>query len=581
MYVHPFAEEMNKARRMAALQSRRLAAAGWGVLQIDLLGCGDSSGEFADARWAAWKRDVPRRRGLAAGARRRSGRACGACGSGRRSRRTARAGRTWTIDSLVLWQPVGSGEQFLTQFLRLQLAAEMLTGGAAQTGVRELRETLARGTVLEIGGYELHPELAAAIDGLKLAELVPAVKRVHLARGDRPARAADYACVAARRSTPGAQRGLDVRAAAVTGEPFWSTLEIAECAALLDATDEAMRAAMSCRSTRTSTDKVRTRIRKRTEPPMNADGRRYIWTQSNTQFESDMAKNEQALTFECEGETLVGVLHGAARRPRRGVLIVVGGPQYRVGSHRQFVLLARHLAAHGVPVLRFDYRGMGDSAGDRRTFERVDADLRCALDAVLRGAFPACRRSSSGACATRRRRRCSTRRRTPACAGIVLLNPWVHDEQGSARVLPAPLLRKRLFQPSFWKKIGSGEFSVRRAAGGFWNRLAAAPSAASRARGAGTPARRRARRGADAPLHGAHGGGAARISRPRAARIERQRFHRAGVQGPGRRRPGAGSDCSRTAASARCDLAAANHTFSRRDWRDQVARWTEEWIRSW
>ncbi len=58
VYVHPFAEEMNKSRRMAALQSRALAAAGFAVLQIDLLGCGDSSGDFGDASWDEWIDDV-------------------------------------------------------------------------------------------------------------------------------------------------------------------------------------------------------------------------------------------------------------------------------------------------------------------------------------------------------------------------------------------------------------------------------------------------------------------------------------------------------------------------------------------
>ncbi|KAB8057318.1 hydrolase 1, exosortase A system-associated, partial [Janthinobacterium violaceinigrum] len=58
---------------------------------------------------------------------------------------------------------------------------------------------------------------------------------------------------------------------------------------------------------------------------------------------------------------LVGILSLPAAPGPRGVLIVTGGPQYRVGSHRQFVLLARALAAQGVPVLRFDLRGMGDS----------------------------------------------------------------------------------------------------------------------------------------------------------------------------------------------------------------------------
>src|SRR5262245_34032234 len=90
--------------------------------------------------------------------------------------------------------------------------------------------------------------------------------------------------------------------------------------------------------------------------------------------------NERALTFKCEDETLVGVMHVAPAPAVRGVLIVVGGPQYRVGSHRQFLLLARHLAAAGVPVFRFDYRGMGDSSGAVRTFEDIGTDLRCAMD---------------------------------------------------------------------------------------------------------------------------------------------------------------------------------------------------------
>ena len=46
VHVHPFAEEMNKSRRMAALQARALAAEGFAVLQLDLLGCGDSAGDL-------------------------------------------------------------------------------------------------------------------------------------------------------------------------------------------------------------------------------------------------------------------------------------------------------------------------------------------------------------------------------------------------------------------------------------------------------------------------------------------------------------------------------------------------------
>ena len=65
---------------------------------------------------------------------------------------------------------------------------------------------------------------------------------------------------------------------------------------------------------------------------------------------------ETVLSFECDSETLWGIVsHPPANVPRQSlaVLIVVGGPQYRVGSHRQFVLLARALARQGFTAMRF------------------------------------------------------------------------------------------------------------------------------------------------------------------------------------------------------------------------------------
>src|SRR5690606_27532247 len=58
LFLHPFAEEMNKSRRMVALAARAFASAGWAVLQVDLAGCGDSEGDFADADWQTWLDDV-------------------------------------------------------------------------------------------------------------------------------------------------------------------------------------------------------------------------------------------------------------------------------------------------------------------------------------------------------------------------------------------------------------------------------------------------------------------------------------------------------------------------------------------
>lgn len=235
VYVHPFGEEMNKARRMAALQSRRLAAAGYAVLQIDLYGCGDSDGDFGDATWDAWRADV---RAAVAWISERMPEPVSLWGLRLGATLAADLAREpeLHVDRLVLWQPVASGEQFLAQFLRLHLAAEMLAEGAAQTGVRDLRAALARGESLEIGGYELHPELASAIESLKLAELVPAVKTVQWL---------DVSAQPEPRLSPASQRaveawrakGLAVQAAAVTGEPFWATPEITDCKTLLEATD--------------------------------------------------------------------------------------------------------------------------------------------------------------------------------------------------------------------------------------------------------------------------------------------------------------------------------------------------------
>jgi exosortase A-associated hydrolase 2 len=236
VYVHPFGEEMNKARRMTAIQCRRLVAAGYAVLQIDLFGCGDSSGDFGDARWKIWKQDV---QAAVRWLQERVGGPISLWGLRLGATLAADIAREpgMGIEQLLLWQPVLSGEQFLTQFLRLRLAAEMLSGRVVQTGLRDLRETLEQGEALEIAGYELCPELASAIGDVKLAELVPAVKRAHwLEVSTRLEPKISSASLRALEVWRG--RDVDIRAAAVTGEPFWSTLEITDCEALLDATDE-------------------------------------------------------------------------------------------------------------------------------------------------------------------------------------------------------------------------------------------------------------------------------------------------------------------------------------------------------
>lgn len=285
-----------------------------------------------------------------------------------------------------------------------------------------------------------------------------------------------------------------------------------------------------------------------------------------------MPHGEQAFVFDCEGSSLVGVLSGAALPAERGVLIVVGGPQYRAGSHRQFALLARHLAERGVPTLRFDYRGMGDSDGGVRTFERVDADIRSAIDRFFASVtglkevviWGLCDAASAALFYAHRDARVS---------GVVLLNPWVRTQHGLARVHLRHYYLRRLFQAGLWQKVARGEFNFREAAAAL---VKAAQDAMGRARSRGTAEEAPA---SEEPLP-ERMEDALRKFRGRVLLIlsgndlTAQEFKDV-VAGSRRWRQLLSAD-----RVTRYDLAEANHTFARRDWRDQVERWTEAWVKS-
>ena len=281
---------------------------------------------------------------------------------------------------------------------------------------------------------------------------------------------------------------------------------------------------------------------------------------------------ERALAFDCGSEHLYGVLSlpPAGGSASRGVLVVVGGPQYRAGSHRQFTLLARDLARDGVPVLRFDYRGMGDSEGAIRPFDDVGDDLRAAIDAFME-AVPGLREvvlwglcdaaSAIGMYAAR----------DPRVTGLVLLNPWVRTEDGLARATLRHYYRARLRDPAFWKQLLRGGLDWRRSLASFMALLRKARSAPASA-GASAPTKAALPERMRAGLQDFRGrvllviSGADLTGREFCDLADADRAWR-GILAPPR--------------VTRRQIDDADHTFSRRAWRDQVARWTAEWLRSW
>ncbi|MDH4393732.1 MAG: hydrolase 1, exosortase A system-associated [Aquabacterium sp.] len=168
----------------------------------------------------------------------------------------------------------------------------------------------------------------------------------------------------------------------------------------------------------------------------------------------------QWLAIQTAGAELVGVLHQPSGRLRSdvGVLIIVGGPQYRVGAHRHFVLLARALSRAGYPTLRFDHRGVGDSVGPLPRFEAIDDDIAAAIDALV-NAHPGLRGVvlwglCDGASAALLY---AERRRDGRVCGLALLNPWVRSVHGQARAQVRHYYIDRLRSPDFWRKtLGGG-----------------------------------------------------------------------------------------------------------------------------
>lgn len=176
----------------------------------------------------------------------------------------------------------------------------------------------------------------------------------------------------------------------------------------------------------------------------------------------------RAFTFDIESDKVVGILHDAPGPT--GLLIVVGGPQYRIGAHRQYVHLARHCAAQGIPVMRFDYRGIGDSEGSYPGFENVTPDIMAALD-VFREHCPKVQKIALWGLCEGASALLMGAGAHPAAEGLILVNPWVHTEISHAKTMVKHYYGAKFRDPTFWKSLFKGKINLMSSLCGFFSNL--------------------------------------------------------------------------------------------------------------
>jgi uncharacterized protein len=220
LFLPPFAEEMHKSRRIVSAQARELAAAGYNVMLLDLTGCGDSGGDFADATWQLWLQDAAcaahNLNNLGAGPLMLWGLRMGALLACELSQERS------DIEKLILWQPLLNGEQQIDQFLRLRTAAAV-TGNPSTFDRKTLWNELRSGRSLEIAGYTLSPALALQLAKARLNDVNPRCPVSWLEIGNPSAGSISVA--SSNVLTHWRELGIRVHSESVYGEPFWRTID--------------------------------------------------------------------------------------------------------------------------------------------------------------------------------------------------------------------------------------------------------------------------------------------------------------------------------------------------------------------
>jgi exosortase A-associated hydrolase 1 len=180
------------------------------------------------------------------------------------------------------------------------------------------------------------------------------------------------------------------------------------------------------------------------------------------------------LSFDCEGASLGASLDSI--EGETGLLLVTGGTQTRIGSHRMYERLAAALAQAGWPCFRYDRRGVGDSEGDDPDFKESGPDLAAAAAAFRREQPQLKRLIGFGLCDGAST--LALHGRAAGLDGYILANPWfVEAEAGEpAAAAIKSRYKDQLLSLEGWKRLLSGSISYRKVLKGLRKIVSSGPS---------------------------------------------------------------------------------------------------------
>ncbi len=461
---------------MCSYRSRRdwaehLAQAGYSTLRFDFPGSGDSAGDPTDPgqldAWAhaltaaaSWLADAADAIDIVA---------IGVGLGGMIACRSALEGAP--IAELVLWH-VPSRGRALVRELRAFAALEVAYIQDPDTPEQEAQPRPLEAGALVANGYLMSAETVVGLEQLDLGQL---------SHGPRPPRRAlllgrDGLKVDERLREALAQAGSTVTVAdgpgygAMTVEPQEARPPIA----VFELVDAWLQegAQTDAASDIAQTDATGNTARKQ---PAYAPGEQMSSGPMPAHEElrlrhAGIELRERPLSLETPDGPLFGILaEPLGSRAELCAVLINAGAQRRTGPNRMWVEIARRWAARGVPTLRFDLAGIGDSDGDSTRLVQVAAiyaqtygrQARAALDALAARGLPE-RFVVLGLCAGGYWS-LHTALADERVGTVVMLNPrsliWDEGVYGARR---ARELRERLLLASTWRKALRGELNLAR-----------------------------------------------------------------------------------------------------------------------